>query len=74
MDIETMALKRGDICHIRLNDSQVINDVYYLEDVQSAGKRFHKFGNGLQEHMVNPSYIAQITKRVVKKKVNDGEI
>ena len=47
-----IALKRGDICHIRLNDSQIINDVYYLEDVDNAGKRMHKFGNGLQEYMV----------------------
>ena len=69
-----MALERGDLCHIRLNDGQVINDVYYLEDVNSAGKRLHQFTNGIQEHMVNPSYVAQITKRIVKKKVNNDEV
>ena len=69
-----IALKRGDICHIRLIDSQIINDVYYLEDVDNAGKRMHKFGNGLQEYMVNPSYVSQITKHVARKKVDSGKI
>ena len=74
MNLVEQALIAGEYCHIRLNDGQVINDVYYLEDTTSAGKRLHQFTNGLQEHMVNPSYIAQITKRIVKKKVNNDEV
>lgn len=68
MSLLTNALGIGDICHVRLNDSQVVTDLIYTGDVDNAGKRFQGFQDGQEEHYLNPSYVAHIT---VKGRNND---
>jgi hypothetical protein len=56
------AFNEGELCHIRLNDGHVITDVRYSGDVDNAGKKYQKFVNGTQTHVINPSYVAQIIR------------
>ena len=62
MDIVKVALKEGDACHIRLNDGQTITDVIYVGDVDNAGRKYQMFSSKYKQHVVNPSYVASITK------------
>ena len=63
MNIVTRALEKGDMCHIRLNDSQTIADVTYVGETDVVGKKCLLFSNGVAEHVLNPSYIAQIIRK-----------
>ena len=63
MNLVEQALIAGEYCHIRLNDGHIITDVTYTSDVDNAGKKYQKFVNGTQTHMVNPSYVAQIIRQ-----------
>ena len=69
MNLVEQALIPGEYCHIRLNDGHIITDVTYTGDVDNAGKKYQKFVNGTQTHMVNPSYVAQIIRQ--KREVGD---
>ena len=63
MNIVTRALEKGDKCHIRLNDSQTIADVTYVGETDVVGKKCLLFSNGVAQHVINPSYIAQIIRK-----------
>ena len=62
MNLMEQALIKGELCHIRLNDGVIITDITYVGNIDNAGKRYQKFVNGTQTHMVNPSYVAQIIR------------
>ena len=62
MNLVEQAILQGELCHIRINDGQIITDVRYTGDVDNAGKKYQKFVNGTQTHVVNPSYVAQIIR------------
>ena len=63
MNLIEQALINGELCHVRLNDGVIITDITYVGNVDNAGKRYQKFVNGTQTHMINPSYVAQIIRR-----------
>ena len=64
MSLLTHALGIGDICHVRLNDGQIVTDLTYTGDVDNAGKRYQGFQSSGREHYLNPSYVAHITVKI----------
>lgn len=65
MNFLEKSINIGDSCHIRLNNGEMVTDLTYVGETDTAGKSFMKFKNCNNERAINPSYIAEIISRTM---------
>ena len=65
MNFLEKSINKGDRCHVRLNNGEMITDLTYTGEVDTAGKSFMKFINCSNERAINPSYISEIISQAV---------